>query len=217
MAGLVLHRSHDFSSSAGELSYLIHEPPGWSEAPRPLLLFLHGAGERGSDIARVAAHGIPREVERGKNLPFVTISPQCPAGRAWGDLTQALTELLDELIPKLRIDERRVYLTGMSMGGFGAWQLAAATPERFAALVTVCGGGNVEWAPRLRHLPTWAFHGERDEVVPARSTQQMVEALRAQEAPVKFTLYPELEHDSWTLTYENPELYEWMLGQRRQL
>jgi predicted peptidase len=216
MASLSLHRSHSFSSSDGKLPYLVYEPPGWSEEPRPLVLFLHGAGERGTDVERVAKEGLPREIERGKNFPFVTVSPQCPEGRAWVDLTTGLTELLDELVPKLHIDERRIYLTGLSMGAFGAWKLAARTPERFAALVPICGGGDVSSAALLRELPTWAFHGELDDVVPPRHTQKMVDALEAQGAPVKLTIYPGVKHDSWSETYQNPELYEWLLGQRRR-
>jgi predicted peptidase len=215
MSKLALHRSHDFKTSHGSLSYLQYEPPGWGEEVRPLVLFLHGAGERGSDPDKVAAHGIPREIERGKNFPFVAISPQCPKASSWVDLTQGLIELLDELVPKLHIDERRIYLTGLSMGAFGAWKLAATVPERFAALVPVCGGGDVDWAPRLRNLPTWAFHGDQDDVVEVSHSQTIVNALEQLGAPVKLTIYPGVGHDSWTQTYENPELFEWLLGQRR--
>lgn len=215
MATLALHRSHDFHSSAGRLPYLVYEPPGWSEEPRPFVLFLHGAGERGHDVERVATHGIPREIERGKNFPFVAVSPQCPDGKAWTDLTHVLTELVDALTPKLHVDPRRVYLTGLSMGGFGAWKLAASTPERFAALVPICGGGDVAWADKLRELPTWAFHGELDEIVPPQRSSEMVAALEAVGAPIRLTLYPGVHHDSWTRTYEDPRLYDWLLGQRR--
>lgn len=215
MATLALQRAHTFSGSAGKLTYLQYEPPGWAEEPRPLVLFLHGAGQRGSDIEQVASEGLPREIERGKNFPFVAVSPQCPHARAWVDLTACLTQLLDELVPKLHIDEHRIYLTGLSMGGFGAWKLAAATPERFAALVPICGGGDPRWSVRLRDLPTWAFHGELDDIVSVRHTQAMVDALEVAGAPIKFTLYPDLKHDSWTRTYEDPALYDWLLAQRR--
>jgi predicted peptidase len=215
MSSLSLHRVHTFSSSAAKLHYLSYEPPGWTEAPRPLVLFLHGAGQRGNQAEQVAAHGIPREIERGKNFPFVAISPQCPAGRSWDELTPALIELLDEVIASYEIDERRVYLTGISMGAFGAWKLAATAPDRFAALIAVCGGGDPASAQLLRELPTWAFHGEKDDVVPVSKTQAMVDALSAIRAPIKLTIYPGVGHDSWTETYENTELYDWMLGQRR--
>lgn len=215
MSNLSLHRTHTFSSASGKLHYLSYEPPGWSDSARPLVLFLHGAGERGSHVEQVAAHGIPGEIERGKNFPFVAVSPQCPAGQTWSELTPVLGGLLDELVDSYKVDERRVYLTGLSMGAFGAWKLAAAAPNRFAALVPVCGGGDPATAPALRNLPTWAFHGESDDVVPVGKTQAMVDALIALGAPIKLTLYPGVGHDSWTRTYENPELYDWILGQRR--
>ncbi|MDB4985015.1 MAG: phospholipase [Myxococcaceae bacterium] len=215
MSNLTLHRTHSFSSSVGRLPYLLYEPPGQADEVRPFVLFLHGAGERGDHLELVAKHGIPREIELGKNLPFVAVSPQCPSAKNWEQLTGALGELLDELIPKYKLDQRRIYLTGMSMGGFGAWRLAASAPQRFAALVPICGGGDPAWAPALKALPTWAFHGAQDEIVPPGKTQVMVDALKALEAPIRLTLYPGVGHDSWTRTYENPELYDWMLGQRR--
>ncbi|MBN2840022.1 MAG: prolyl oligopeptidase family serine peptidase, partial [Coriobacteriia bacterium] len=114
-----------------------------------------------------------------------------------------------------RVDEDRVYVTGLSMGGFGTWALAAAYPDRFAAIAPICGGGDPEQACRHADVPTWAFHGEQDQVVPVERTEEMVEALQACNGDVRMTLYPDLGHDSWTVTYDNPELYEWMLKQRR--
>jgi predicted peptidase len=122
---------------------------------------------------------------------------------------------VEELVEDLKLDPRRIYVSGLSMGGFGAWKLVASKPERFAALVPVCGGGDPNWAQRLRDVPTWAFHGAEDSVVSVRHTQSMVDALRAVGAPIRFTLYPDVGHESWAQTYENPELYEWLLGQRR--
>lgn len=215
MSSLSLHRTHTFRSKAGKLQYLSYEPPGWGEAVRPLVLYLHGADEHHDQVERVAGYGIPREIERGKNFPFVAVSPQCPSGHTWDDMMPSLGELLDEVIATYNIDERRVYLTGISMGAFGAWKLAASAPHRFAALVTVCGGGDPATAPQLMQLPTWAFHGEADDVVPVSKTQAMVDALSAVGAPIKLTLYPGIGHDCWTQTYENPDVYDWMLGQRR--
>jgi predicted peptidase len=212
---LSLHRSHSFSSSAGKLHYLSYEPPGWGEELRPLVLFLHGAAQRGDDLEQVASVGIPLEIERGHNYPFVAISPQCPPDTSWDSFTSALSELLDEVIPKYKIDPRRVYLTGISMGGFGAWKLAASEPHRFAALVAICGGGNPAAAQALRALPTWAFHGQNDPVVPASKTQEMVQALEAVGAPIKVTIYPGAGHEIWDQTYKNAEVFEWLLGQRR--
>jgi predicted peptidase len=215
MSALKLHRERTAQTKFGPLSYLVHQPPGFAEEPRPLVLFLHGVGERGSDLSRVATHGIPALIERGKNFPFVAVSPQCPADFYWGELTEALVELLSLLDPALHIDRARVYLTGISMGGFGAFKLAACAPETFAAMVSICGGGEESWAPALASLPTWLFHGAQDDVVPAASSQRMFSALEAVGAPVKLTLYDDLSHACWDRAFQTPELFDWLLSQRR--
>jgi predicted peptidase len=215
MSALKLHRERTAQTKFGPLSYLVYQPPGFAEEPRPLVLFLHGVGERGSDLSRVAAHGIPALIERGKNFPFVAISPQCPADFYWGELTEALVELLSLLDTALHVDPARIYLTGISMGGFGAFKLAAQAPETFAALVSICGGGEEAWAPALARMPTWLFHGLLDQVVPVSSSQRMCAALEAEGAPVKLTLYDDLAHECWGRAYQTPELFDWLLAHRR--
>jgi predicted peptidase len=215
MSALKLHRTRTAQTKFGPLSYLVYQPPGFAEEPRPLVLFLHGVGERGDDLARVATHGIPAAIERGKNFPFVAVSPQCPAEFYWGELTDALVELLALLDPALHIDPARVYVTGISMGGFGAFKLAAHAPHLFAALVSICGGGEEAWAPALASMPAWLFHGEKDQVVPASSSQRMFNALQEAGAPAKLTLYEDLAHDCWERAYQTPELFDWLLAQRR--
>jgi predicted peptidase len=123
--------------------------------------------------------------------------------------------LLDDIIRTYRVDRDRVYLTGLSMGGFGTWDLAAAHPEKFAAIAPICGGGNPQNAKKLARLPIWVFHGAKDPTVPIERSREMVEALKAAGANVKFTVYPEAQHDSWTETYNNPEFYQWLLEQKR--
>jgi acetyl esterase/lipase len=125
--------------------------------------------------------------------------------------TDGVMSLLDEIISLYPVDEKRVYLTGLSMGGYGAWDLAMKNPERFAALATVCSGGIVEKAHVLKNLPIWAFHGAKDNIVPVQDTINMVEALKQCEGNIKLTIYPDAEHDSWTETYKNHLLYEWFL------
>lgn len=186
----------------------------------PLVLFLHGAGERGADLERVKLHGIPKIVGQWDNVPFIAVSPQCPAGTTWVMQIDALDALLDELAQTYAVDLERVYLTGLSLGGNGSWHLAAAYPERFAAVVPICGwgewwGGFPEQACVLKQVPIWAFHGAQDTVVPLAGSQQLVEALRTCGGNVRFTIYPDAGHDSWTETYANPELYTWLLGHRR--
>jgi predicted peptidase len=199
------------------LDYLVYLPKEYGKDRNmkwPLLLFLHGAGERGSDVNKVKVHGPPKLVAAGQDLPFIVVSPQCPEGQWWDEV--ALNALLDQAMKDYRVDADRVYLTGLSMGGFGTWALGSAHPERFAALAPICGGGEPRAARRLRNVPVWAFHGAKDSTVPLQSGQEMVDALKAAGGNVKFTVYPEADHDSWTETYNNPELYKWLLAQKRQ-
>ncbi len=206
--------------------YFLYLPPQYDQDPNrkwPLMLFLHGAGERGSDLNLVARHGPPKLVRQGRSFPFLIVAPQCPAGRIWDNNT--LLALLDHIMNTYRVDPKRVYLTGLSMGGFGTWSLGIAHPERFAALVPICGGGNPTsiflaggtWADELRRLPVWAFHGAKDPIVPVQQSKQMVQALRRiGNSHVRLTIYPEARHDAWTQTYNNPKLYEWLLQQHRK-
>jgi predicted peptidase len=208
-----------------QANYLLSLPRGYAQDPAkrwPLLLFLHGAGERGHDLHRVAAHGPPKLVAGGREFPFILISPQCPEGQTWSDET--LLALLDSVCSSYRVDTNRVYLTGLSMGGFAAWSLGLAHPERFAAIAPICGGGQPiqvllagpDKARALKTLGIWAFHGAKDPVVPLEESQRMVNALKQAGVPeVKFTVYPEAQHDSWTETYNNPELYDWLLKHQR--
>lgn len=201
-----------------ELKYLLHLPKGYGDNKDqkwPLVLFLHGAGERGSDINKVKVHGPPKLIEQGKDLSFIVVSPQCPAGSWWTEQIDALTALLDDVQARYAVDTNRVYLTGLSMGGFGSWAMGCRYPNRFAAVVPICGGGEWFLAERLKNVPVWAFHGAKDSVVPLRESQEMVDSLKRAGGNVQFTVYPEANHDSWTETYNNPKLYEWLLSRRR--
>jgi predicted peptidase len=198
--------------------YLLYLPKDYGEENKtwPLMLFLHGAGERGSDLNRVKKHGPPKLIEQGKDLPFIVVSPQCPAGQWWPECLDTLLALLDEVESSYAVDRERVYLTGLSMGGFGTWSLACQQPDRFAAIVPICGGGPWYLADRLKGTPVWAFHGAKDAVVPLRLSEEMVDAVQRRGGDAKLTVYPEANHDSWTLTYDNPELYTWFLSHSLQ-
>jgi predicted peptidase len=198
-----------------KLDYLLFLPEGYGKTNRrwPLMLFLHGSGESGTDLAKVKAHGPPKVVESKPDFPFILVSPQSP-GRGWNPDT--LNALLDEIIHKYRVDKNRVYLTGLSMGGFGTWTLAAEHPEKFAAIVPICGGGNPADAKKLAQLPIWVFHGGKDPTVPVQRSKEMVEAVKKEGGDVRLTIYPEAGHDSWTETYNNPELYRWLLEHTRK-
>ena len=195
--------------------YLLSLPEGEpiEKGRRPLLLFLHGAGERGDDLNLVTKHGPHKILAQRPDFPFILVSPQCPPQRWWD--TEMLNHLLDEVIAKHDADTTRVYVTGLSMGGFGTWGLAIEYPERFAAIAPICGGGSPYLADRLRKVPVWAFHGGKDEIVPVIESQRMVDAVRKAGGDARITLYPEAGHDCWTETYNNPALYSWLLSHRR--
>jgi dienelactone hydrolase len=179
----------------------------------PLLLFLHGSGERGDDLEKVKTHGPPKLVEQGKKLPFIVVSPQARQGQGWS--TADLYALLLDCKQKYRVDPDRIYLTGLSMGGFGTWSLASEHPEEFAAIVPICGGGDTADAWKLRHMAVWCFHGAKDKNVPPALSQNMIHALQAYNPSAKLTIYPDAEHDSWTVTYNNDSLYQWLLLQKK--
>lgn len=204
------------------LGYLVYSPAESNHATTnrfPLVIFLHGMGERGSDPAVLTVYGIPKWVEEHET-PFIAVSPQCPNESYWPLELAALDALFEQVCARYPVDLERVYLTGLSLGGYGAWAWAAAHPERFAALAPVCGGGKTEMGfpekvKLLKNMPVWAFHGALDQTVPLTESSVLVETLQACGGNVRFTVYPDAGHDAWTATYANPELYRWMLRQRK--
>jgi predicted peptidase len=201
------------------LPYLLHLPPGMDKARKgtrwPLILFLHGMGERGGDLKAIRTQGLAARLEKDDSLPFIVVSPQCPLDSWWDLHLDTLSQMVDKMVTTYPVDPQRVYLTGLSMGGYGTWALAAKRPDQFAAIAPICGG-LMFWhdldteAPRLKDMPVWAFHGTDDETVPPVESQRVVEAVRAAgNDRVYMTLYPGVGHNSWTQTYDNPELYAW--------
>jgi predicted peptidase len=178
-------------------------------------MFLHGAGERGDDLDLVKIHGIPKLIEAGQEFPFIAVSPQCPKDSWWTRELEPLKLLLDTLIKTYKVDKKRVYLTGLSMGGFGTFHLAGLYPKYFAAMAPICGGGHGSFAENLKNIPAWVFHGDADTVVPIQESQRMVNAIRKAGGQVKLTTYKGVGHDSWTQTYNNPKLYEWLLSHQK--
>lgn len=179
----------------------------------PLILFLHGSGERGDDIAKVKVHGPPKVADRDPAFPFVTVSPLLPAGQDWD--VPKLEAILDHVVTRYRVDPERIYLTGLSRGAHASWRWAAAAPGRFAAVVPVSGRGDPSTACRLKDMPVWAFHGDRDDVVTPFGSFMIVEAIRSCGGKPRFTIYPDTGHDAWTRTYDDPALYDWLLSHRR--
>jgi len=195
-------------------NYLLYLPKDYKDSMQqfPLVLFLHGIGERGTDIEKVKIHGLPKLISEGKEFPFIVVSPQCPDDMFWN--TDVLTALIDQIELKYRVDKSRIYVTGLSMGGNGTWSLALAQPNRFAAIAPVCGWSHPVDFCKIVHMPIWIFHGDKDLVVPLCFSTQIVEQLKACGASnVKFTIYPDVNHNAWTQTYNNEELYKWLLEQ----
>ena len=198
--------------------YLLYLPKSYATENKtwPLVLFLHGSGESGSELDKVKMHGPPKHVAAGEDYPFVLVSPQAPSSRK-GWEPAALNALIDSVVASHKIDKNRIYVTGLSMGGYGTWALAQAYPNKFAAIMPICGGGDPSKVEPIKNLPIWIFHGAKDQGVPLKLSEQMVDALKGVQAPsVKFTIYPEAGHDSWTETYNNPEIWTWMLSQAKK-
>ena len=225
---------HEFIGSASSLPYRLLQPET-SEAQRryPLVVFLHGAGERGADNEQQLIHGVPEfaRPERRAAEPCFLIAPQCPVGHRWVETDwggeahtmaaepslplRALLELLDRLPQELPIDLQRVYITGMSMGGFGAWEALARRPELFAAAVLVCAGADLATAPIVARTPQWAFHGALDDAVPVQRSRTMIAALRQAGGSPRYTEYPAVGHDSWNPACADPEMHAWLFKQKR--
>jgi len=216
--GVQVEASKDVTLKDGgkaTVHYLFSLPESYDKSDKhPLLIFLHGMGERGDNLQRVAVHGPPKLMKKGNKTPFIVVSPQCPRTEFW-NLTK-LSQLLDHILATTKADPKRVYLTGLSMGGFGSWHWAAREPKRFAAVIPICGGGSPRSAEKLIDLPVWAFHGDKDRTVPLSKSQAMVDAIRkAGGKKVKLTVYPGIGHNSWTRAYKDPEIYKWLLSHSR--
>jgi len=222
-------RQFNFShTTQATVNYLLFLPKGCeAKGPGqwPLILFLHGAGERGTDVWKVAVHGPPKEVTTHPDFPFIVVAPQCPDGQIWSN--DILLGLLDQVSHDYPVDASRVYLTGLSMGGYGTWELGLSHPERFAAIAPICGGANLitplltsfepAKAAAAQSLGIWAFHGAKDPVVPVSESTRMVDWLKDHGVrDVKLTVYPEAQHDAWSESYRNPELYQWFLKHQRK-
>lgn len=202
------------------VNYLLYIPEEYPASRKqwPLILFLHGAGECGDNLDLLKKNGPPMLIaKQNRTFPFVIASPQCPRGNMWANEDQiaSLDALLDDLVSRYRIDKDRIYVTGLSRGGFGTWRLATTYPDRFAAIAPICGGEDPEKASLIAHLPIWVFHGAKDKAVPIEKSRQMVAELEKCGGNVKFTVYPDAGHDAWTEAYNNPDLYKWFLQHTR--
>lgn len=224
------------------LSYRLLKPKNYGAAQRyPLVLFLHGAGERGSDNVAQLKHcvGLFTEAANREKFPCFVVAPQCPMtddkkNEPWGwtgvhpfhvrpyrypekagEPGRMAVELVAKLQQEFSVDADRLYVGGISMGGFGTWDALARHPAVFAAGVPVCGGGEPETAARFAKVPVWCFHGAMDPTVPAWFSRTMIDALKAAGGQPRYTEYPETKHDSWLPTFAEPELLPWLFAQKR--
>ncbi len=194
--------------------YLEYIPSAKEKSEKlPLLIFLHGMGERGVDLNKLKIHGPPSFLDQKTDFPFICISPQCPDKIYWNE--KLLLPFYKEIINKYPVDKNRIYITGLSMGGFGTWSSIIAKPDLFAAAAPICGGGDPSKVEAIKAMPIWVFHGAKDNVVPVAQSEEMVNSLKKIGSKVKFTIYPEAFHNSWTETYNNKELYKWFLTHQK--
>lgn len=191
--------------------YLLSLPDNYYLEPLkkwPVIFYLHGSRACGNNIKRIEQYGLPYYLSTGKKIDFIVISPQCPYGKNW-TTDDWFNPVYDEIASKYRVDDCRVYMIGMSMGGFGTWALANRMPTRFAAISPMCGGGNVKWAPNLSHIPTWVFHGSEDSIVPVSRSDEMVQALKKENKQIRFSRLMRRGHDI-SEQFDNDALYAWL-------
>lgn len=200
----------------GKLRYVIRYPEGFSEDKvYPVILYLHGAGTRGDDITKLHTNPYFLQIAKHKEFPFVTVAPLCTEN-TWFDLWEHLEQLVLQITKLPFADKDAIYLSGVSMGGYGSWQLAMSMPEPFAAMIPICGGGMYWNAGRLVDIPVWAFHGGKDTDVLPEESVKMVNAVNQFGGNARLTIYPENGHDAWTDTYSNYEVFQWLLQHRRK-
>lgn len=211
--------SKTFSKTSKEkVHYWLYLPSDYSKKSLkkyPLILFLHGSGESGSDLSKVKINGLPKILDSKSDFPAIVVSPQCKSAReGWNRFE--LHDLIIKIRSTLNVDTNKVYITGLSMGGRGTWDMLVYYPELFAAAIPVCGWGDAFLAPHAKKVPIWIFHGAKDTAVDVKYSYEMNDALKKAGADVKLTIYPEAGHDSWTETYNNSDIYTWLFSQQKK-
>ena len=198
------------------LKYITRFPDDYKKEEKyPLIIFLHGAGSRGNDINVLLNNPFFEITEKHYEFPFVVVAPQC-AENTWFDMFETLKQLVVEISCNEFIDKERIYVLGVSMGGYATWQLAMSMPEFFAAIVPICGGGMYWNSGRLLNVPIWAFHGKKDTVVKVEESEKMVDTVNALGGNAKLTIYPENRHDAWSDTYANEDVFKWLLENKNK-
>lgn len=219
-----MQTAHELKLNDGTvIPYLLYLPDGYDHDTTkrwPLILFLHGSGERGHDVEKVRLYGLPHLIDAQADFPAIVLSPQCPPDVRWHQQADSLITLLDTFLKELRVDLSRIYLTGLSMGGQGSWHLGSLYPERFAALLPICGripeaDGFPEAVCALKDTPVWVFHGAKDDRVPVDHAERMVKILHDCGGDVKLTIFPDADHYCWDQVYGNTAVWNWFQAQQR--
>lgn len=197
-----------------EIKYIIRYPDNYREEEKyPVIIFLHGAGSRGNDIDILMNNPYFKIIDKRSDFPFITIAPQC-SENTWFDMFEQLKKLVCKISFEEFTDKEQIYLMGASMGGYATWQLAMSMPEMFSAIIPICGGGMYWNASRLVNVPVWAFHGAKDSIVKTEESVKMVEAVNKSGGNAKLTIYPDNQHDAWSDTYSNCEVFKWLLSNK---
>ena len=184
----------------------------------PVIVYLHSADARGDEITgddvALKQEGLPQFLRSGMKIPFIVVAPLCPRDEWWDSRwsVENLNVLLDEILEKYRANPKQIYLTGWSMGGAGVWRMASEFPTRFAAIAPISGRSQLKYAALLQHTPVWAFHGDKDSVVPASESKKMIDALQNNGDDAQLTIFPNTDHDAWQQVYNDPKFYEWLLS-----
>lgn len=202
-----------------KLGYKVYLPDNDSNNRLPLIVFLYGAGERGNgvdDLEKLALVGIPKYINEGKSYPAIILMPQCPNGMVWNNIIFALKKLIDKVVTEYNVDNNRISVTGLSMGGFGTWELGLSYPNYFSALAPICGGGLSWRCSVLKDTPIWAFHGDADNVVPLNNSVEMVDAVNKNGGKARLTILHKVGHNSWDEAYNSSNLIEWLVSQKRE-
>ncbi len=198
----------------GKIRYLVKYPAGYVPSKRyPTILFLHGAGTRGQDFEKLYGNPFFRITGGLTNFPFLVVAPLCDVD-TWFDMFEDLCRMAEAVSRRQDADPERFYGVGLSMGGYGIWQLAMSKPDLFAAIIPICGGGMYWNSKRIAHMPIWAFHGDSDQSVATEETIKMVVKIRSFGGNPRLTIYENCGHDAWSATYANQEVFDWLLQQR---
>ncbi len=207
---------NDITDESVSFNVLISTPNDYDNEKEslPLIVFLHGAGERGDDINLIKLLGIPKLFDKSSPVRAVTLSPQCKSDKVWNSQVYALKHLIDSVVRKYNIDKSRISITGLSMGGFGTWEMATTFPEFFSAIAPLCGGGMSWRAPLIGKTPVWAFHGMCDTIVEPMYSEVMVKAINNVGGNARLSLYPGVGHDVWVNAYEHEPLLQWLIEQK---